>query len=334
MKPLLVTSGDPAGIGPDICLSLVDAAYPCVILGDGDMLQRRAAQLKLDIDIVRVDPDHPMTWGTASQSQSVLRVWHVPLIEREQVGQLNPMNARYVLELLDHGIEACLKAQGSALVTAPVHKSVINDAGFAFSGHTEYLAEKCHASVVMLLVCSSMRVALVTTHIPLSQVPLAITAPKLRQVIVQVEQGLRTQWGIQGPRILVAGLNPHAGEQGHLGREEIEIITPVIRQLQAEGLNVQGPLPADTLFTPPYLNQADALITMYHDQGLPVLKHAGFGESVNVTLGLPIIRTSVDHGTALDKAGTGLARSGSLHAAVQCAAELVRIRSHVDSTQN
>jgi 4-hydroxythreonine-4-phosphate dehydrogenase len=240
-------------------------------------------------------------------------------------GKLDPSNSAYVLEILRRAVHGCVKGEFSAMVTAPVHKGVINDAGMPFSGHTEYLAELTHTpQVVMMLVGGGMRVALATTHLPLRQVAEAITAPLLENVLRILHRDLQCRFGIPQPRILVAGLNPHAGENGHLGREEIEVMIPVLDKLCAEGMNVSLPLPADTLFAPHRLRECDAVLTMYHDQGLPVLKHASFGEGVNITLGLPIIRTSVDHGTALDLAGTGKAEIGSLLEAIKLASDMVQ----------
>ncbi|MCX7116051.1 MAG: 4-hydroxythreonine-4-phosphate dehydrogenase PdxA [Gammaproteobacteria bacterium] len=323
-RPLLLTSGEPAGIGPDLCLLLPMSSlnHPVVILGDQFLLQARAKQLGLDVSIAPYDPASPPTQDELMSGHH-LWVWHVPVKAVVECGQLNPLNGAYVLQLLELAVDACLRGQFGALVTAPVHKAAINQAGFPFSGHTEWLAERAGVDeVVMLLVCEAMRVALVTTHLPLSQVAAAITSHRLVRVIQVVEEGLRTQFGIAQPRLLVAGLNPHAGESGHLGREEIDIIEPVIQRFKQRGMDIQGPLPADTLFTPTVLKESDAVISMYHDQGLPVLKYAGFGEAVNVTLGLPFIRTSVDHGTALPLAGTGNVRVSSLVAALKLAVEL------------
>lgn len=325
MKPVLVTSGEPAGIGPDICLALVNVAVPLVVLGDVDVLRERAAQLKLDIHF------KTYTLGeTVVPEKGALYVWHVPVNVPVTPGQLDVRNAAYVLALLQLAVDGCMNHTFSALVTAPVHKGVINDAALGkFSGHTEFLAQQCGVEhVVMLLVCKAMRVALVTTHLPLAEVPSAITSEKVSQVIELVYTGLQTQFAVTNPHILVAGLNPHAGEDGHLGREEIDVIAPAIQKAQSRGWQIEGPLSADTLFT--HLEGVDAVIAMYHDQGLPVLKYAGFGEAVNVTLGLPIIRTSVDHGTALSLAGTGKAEVKSLLAAVELAKALsLRGKSHV-----
>ena len=251
-------------------------------------------------------------------------VLHQPLASAAVPGQLDVANAPYVLRTLEQAIDHCLTGQASALVTGPVHKGIINEAGIAFTGHTEFLAAKAGVeAVVMMLAAGSLRVALATTHLPLRAVPEAITTSALTTTLRILDRSLRSQFGLARPRIAVLGLNPHAGESGHLGREEIEVIAPVIEQLRAEGLDLSDPLPADTAFVPEALAACDAVLAMYHDQGLPVLKHAGFGEAVNITLGLPFVRTSVDHGTALDVAGRGVARAGSLLAAVDQARRLV-----------
>jgi 4-hydroxythreonine-4-phosphate dehydrogenase len=242
-----------------------------------------------------------------------------------QAGRLDPRNARYVLDTLDTAIAGCRDGRFHALVTGPVHKAVINDAGIAFTGHTEYLAAATGtAQVVMMLATEGLRVALVTTHLPLREVSAAITAARLEQVIRVLQHDLQVRFAIDQPRIKVCGLNPHAGEDGHLGREEIDIITPVLEKLRATGMHLDGPLPADTVFTPQHMAASDAILAMYHDQGLPVLKHLGFGRAVNITLGLPIIRTSVDHGTALDRAGTGQVDGGSLQLAIEYAVRMAR----------
>jgi 4-hydroxythreonine-4-phosphate dehydrogenase len=317
---IAITTGEPAGIGPDLCLQLqgmhVDAEL--VLIGDPGLLTARAAQLRRTNTFPVYQP------GNAPRAGHIC-VQPVELVAEVVVGKPNTANARYVLKTLDRAVQGCLEGEFQALVTAPVHKAVINDAGIPFSGHTEYLAEKCAAEqVVMMLVAPGLRVALATTHLPLRSVAAAITAPGLEAVLRCTYTELQDKFGIAKPRILVAGLNPHAGENGHLGSEERDIIKPVIEKLRREGLQLTGPLPADTLFTPPYLAQADAVLAMYHDQGLPVLKHLGFGQSVNITLGLPIVRTSVDHGTALDKAGSGEGDAGSLIAAIHCAIDMCR----------
>lgn len=320
--PLALCSGEPAGIGPDLCVMLASRGFdrPVTVIGDPDLLAARAATLGIDIRI-RVGKQ-PLP-GSAGE----LHVTPVRLRSRARPGQLDTKNASYVLETLDTAIHGCMNGEFAAMVTAPLHKGVINDAGISFSGHTEYLAEHTGArQVVMLLATDRLRVALATTHLPLRAVPDAITGELLRGVIGIVANDLERWFGLAAPRILVLGLNPHAGEGGHLGREEIETISPVIDALRAEGLNLEGPLPADTAFTPRALERADAVLAMYHDQGLPVLKHAGFGEAVNITLGLPIIRTSVDHGTALELAGTGRIETGSLNAAIRMAGVMLSRR--------
>ncbi len=319
---LAVTSGEPAGIGPDLCLQLSQARQdlPLVILGDRMLLQQRAALSRLDVRL----RDYEKT-ADLSSAPGQLCVLHLPLAQTAEPGKLNSANSQYVLDLLMRAAQGCQSGEFGAMVTAPVHKGIINDAGIPFTGHTEFLAELTHArQVVMMLVGGHMRVALVTTHLPLSEVAAAISADLLERVLRVVRKGLITRFGIEQPRILVAGLNPHAGEGGHLGREEIEIIIPVLDKLRAQGFNLSAPLPADTLFTPHRLSECDCVLAMYHDQGLPVLKHASFGHGVNVTLGLPFIRTSVDHGTALELAGTGKADVGSLLEAIQLAEDMVR----------
>lgn len=306
--PLIaITSGEPAGIGPDICLQLATRNWPArlVIIGDRALLAERAKGLGYDV--------------------SALTIQHVPLRAPVVAGQCDPANAPYVLATLDAAIHGCQRGEFTAMVTAPVHKGVINDAGIPFSGHTEYLAEHTNtARVVMMLAGAGLRVALATTHLPLKDVSSAITREELTTTLHIVHTDLQKKFGIAHPRILVAGLNPHAGEGGHMGREEVEVIAPVLEQLRAEGMNLVGPLPADTLFTKNVLAGSDAQVAMYHDQGLAVLKYAAFDEGINVTLGLPIIRTSVDHGTALDLAGSGRASPTSLFAAVEAAIDMVR----------
>ncbi|WP_036243427.1 4-hydroxythreonine-4-phosphate dehydrogenase PdxA [Methylobacter luteus] len=314
---LALTPGEPAGIGPDLCVQLAQQDLPCeiVAIASPDLLEQRARQLGLTVRIKTFDstlPPNPQQAGS-------LTVLPVELAEPAQCGRLNPANSRYVLKTITKATKGCMEGMFDALVTGPVHKGIINDAGFPFSGHTEYIADITGGHPVMMLATPGLRVALVTTHLPLSEVSQAITHSRLRAVLLILDQDLRSRFKLDNPRILVCGLNPHAGENGHLGREEIDIIEPVLDSLRKQGMNLQGPLPADTLFTPKYLAAADAVLAMYHDQGLPVLKHMGFGQAVNITLGLPIIRTSVDHGTALDLAGTGKAEIGSLHSAIQTA---------------
>ena len=325
--PLAITAGEPAGIGPDLCvqLSQVSSGIPFVVIADKKLLLQRAELLGMEL-LIR---DYSASNEGAVQPNS-LRVIHVPLVAECQPGVLNPANSEYVLATLRRAVQGCqgyAQGQGefSGMVTAPVHKGIINEAGITFTGHTEFLAELTGAmQAVMMLVGGGMRVALVTTHLPLKDVAAAIDSPLLENVLRIIQRDLQGRFGIPHPRILVAGLNPHAGEGGHLGREEIEVMIPVLDRLRAEGMDVSAPLPADTLFTPHILAQSDCVLSMYHDQGLPVLKHASFGLGVNVTLGLPIIRTSVDHGTALDLAGTGKADGRSMLEAIKLAAELVQ----------
>ena len=341
-RPLVITAGEPAGIGPDLCVQLAARRHsqPLVCIADKFLLQQRAARLGLTLEIREVESGK---WKKCSEEQSgatalttdyspltqssphVLSVIHVPLAEPVQPGVLNAANSRYVLSTLNRALQGCQRGEFAAMVTAPVHKGIVNDAGIPFTGHTEYLAEQTDTpQVVMMLVGAGMRVALATTHLPLREVADAITAPLLDSVLRILQRDLRLRFGIAQPRIVVAGLNPHAGEGGYLGREELDVMIPVLDKLRAEGMDVSAPLPADTLFTPQKLACCDAVLSMYHDQGLPVLKHASFGQGVNVTLGLPIIRTSVDHGTALDLAGTGKADSGSLLEAISVAAQMVQ----------
>jgi 4-hydroxythreonine-4-phosphate dehydrogenase len=318
MQPIAITSGEPAGIGPDLCLQLAGHELPLVVLVDKFLLQQRARQLGINIQL------HDYT-ATTPQIQGKLSVFHVPLVHTVVTSNLDSANSIYVLNLLRRALGGCVSGEFSSMVTAPVHKGIINDAGLPFTGHTEFLAEQTHTpQVVMMLVGGGMRVALATTHLPLRFVPDAITASLLERVLRIIHQDMTQRFRIPQPRILVAGLNPHAGEGGHLGHEEIEVMIPVLNKLRSEGINVSAPLPADTLFAEHRLRECDVVLTMYHDQGLPVLKHASFGEGVNVTLGLPIIRTSVDHGTALDLAGTGKAEVGSLLEAIRLAAEMAR----------
>ena len=317
-RVIVVTPGEPAGIGPDIVVQMAQSkrTIPWLAICDADMLIGRAKQLGLDL-LVKSDLDSP------SSKAGQLTVLHVPLAKRVRSGILDVANAEGVIRSLDIALEGCLINRYEALVTGPVQKSVINDSGMSFSGHTEYFAEKSGVDeVVMLLVCRDMRVALATTHIPLSLVSETISKALLEKKLRIMIESLRQYFSIANPRILVAGLNPHAGEEGYLGREEIEKIEPVCGFLRDEGFLVEGPMPADTLFVSHQNKKADAIFAMYHDQGLPVLKYAGFGEAVNVTLGLPFIRTSVDHGTGLDIAGSGSAHIGSFEAAVQLASQM------------
>lgn len=320
MPTIAITSGEPAGIGPDLCLALADhpAAARLVVLGNRELLEARARLLGHDIRFV----NYPAGGAHAPRTLEVLSL---PLARTCHPGSLDVANAPYVLALLDRAIDGCLAGEFAALVTAPVHKGVINDAGIDFTGHTEYLAARTHTPrVVMMLAGGGLRVALATTHLPLKAVSDAIDADSLKAVLRIIDADLKKYWGLPAPRILVAGLNPHAGEGGHLGREEQDIITPALTALRSEGLQLIGPLPADTLFTPHQLARGDVVLAMYHDQGLPVLKFASFGQGVNITLGLPFPRTSVDHGTALDLAGRGTADTGSLMQALETALEMTR----------
>jgi len=314
---IAITPGEPAGIGPDLCIRLAQQDLSCqlIAIGSPELLVQRAKQLGLSIQINEFDSSLP----PAAHKAGNITVLPVELTEPVHCGQTNPLNCRYVLKTITKATKGCLDGLFDAMVTGPVHKGIINDAGFAFSGHTEYIAEITGGHPVMMLATPGLRVALVTTHLPLAEVCSAITRTRLRSVIRILDQDLRSRFHLDNPKILVCGLNPHAGENGHLGREEIDIIEPVLEGLRQQGLNLQGPLPADTIFTAKYLASADAVLAMYHDQGLPVLKYQGFGQAVNITLGLPIIRTSVDHGTALDLAGTGKAEIGSLQLALQTA---------------
>ncbi|TGG94954.1 4-hydroxythreonine-4-phosphate dehydrogenase PdxA [Natronospirillum operosum] len=317
MQPLVITSGEPAGIGPDICLQLAarPARHQAVVLCDPDLLQARARAMGLNIDIFTWTPGQPAPFGDGE-----LCVLPVACAEPVQCGQLDPANSRYVLSLLDRAVDGIEAGHFNAMVTAPVQKSVISDAGIAFSGHTEYLQQRAGVDqVVMMLATEGLMVALVTTHLPLRAVPDAITRELVQRVARVLNDSLQFRFGLHSPRILVCGLNPHAGEGGHMGQEEIDTLIPALDELRAEGLQLIGPLPADTLFTDKVLARGDVALAMYHDQGLPVLKYKGFGDAVNITLGLPFIRTSVDHGTALDLAGTGQANPGSLETAMQYA---------------
>ena len=342
---IALTSGEPAGIGPELCLAIARRELPCelVCLADRNLLAERAARLGLDIELRTYD--RPQAAGphdsgphggggpqprasqaerpTARHQPGTLLVEHHPLAAPSVPGRLDPANARYVLDLLDRATDGATAGEFSAIVTAPVHKSVIADSGVPFTGHTEYLAARTHAPLpVMMLASKAMRVALATTHLPLKDVSAAITIDSLCKIVTILHHDLEKWWGIPQPRIAVCGLNPHAGESGHLGDEEIRVIEPAIALLKERGIDVSGPLPADTAFVPRILADFDAVLAMYHDQGLPVIKHAGFDTAVNITLGLPILRTSVDHGTALDLAGTGRADPSSLASAISLAIEL------------
>jgi len=315
---IAITSGEPAGIGPDLCSSLARRRWPArlVVIGDAG-LQSRGAGRRGRPTFRAYEPAVPVRTGVE---------WlHLPLAVRCVPGRLDPRNARYVLAVLDRAIAGCSRAEFAAMVTAPIQKSVINDAGIRFSGHTEYLARRTRSRCpVMMLTGGGLRVALATTHLPLARVSRALTAERIRAVITVLDSDLRRLYGIRRPRVLVCGVNPHAGEAGHLGREEIDTLQPALAALRRRGLRIEGPVPADTAFLPARLSGCDVVLAMYHDQGLPVLKFASFGHAVNVTLGLPIVRTSVDHGTALDLAGTRTADPGSLYAAIEQAIELAQ----------
>ncbi len=323
---IAVTSGEPAGIGPDIVILAAQQSFNAAIIAiaDPDLLQQRAVQLGL-----------PLELELFSKNQAVMphqpgQLAILPVKQKITVhpGRPDPANAGYVLETLRIACEGCMQHGFDAMVTAPVHKAIINQAGYSFSGHTEFLAGICGINQpVMMLANAGLRVALVTTHLPLSEVSQSITREKLEQVLKVVWQGLRERFAINNPHMLICGLNPHAGEEGYLGQEELQIIMPALDKLRHDGMMLTGPVPADTAFTPDRLHNVDVVISMYHDQGLPVLKAHGFGETVNITLGLPIIRTSVDHGTALALAGTGKANCSSLLAAIHCAIDIVRNHS-------
>jgi 4-hydroxythreonine-4-phosphate dehydrogenase len=314
---LAVTSGEPAGLGPEICTALLRRRWPCrlVVLGDRSLLDAARGVTAGRRGFREYDP--------AGEPRAGVELLHVPLRRKARPGRLDRRNADYVLALLDRASDGCMAREFAGLVTAPVHKGIINDAGLPFSGHTEYLARRSGARLpVMMLVGGGMRVALATTHLPLREVAESITASRLTSVVSTLERELRERFGLPKPRIVVCGLNPHAGEGGHLGNEELDVIAPTLKRLARRGIDASGPVPADTAFLPAVLDGCDAVLAMYHDQGLPVLKHASFGHAVNVTLGLPYVRTSVDHGTALEIAGTGQADPGSLLAAVGLATEL------------
>ncbi|MBS0556313.1 MAG: 4-hydroxythreonine-4-phosphate dehydrogenase PdxA [Proteobacteria bacterium] len=316
---LAVTTGEPSGIGPELVAALAasDLAADLIAIGDKDALllaaQTRGIALGLEADDGQ--------WRR-ERAPGSLRYVHLPAPAPAKPGKLDARNAPYVIAMLGRAADGCIEGEFDALVTAPVHKAIINDGGIAFTGHTEFLAARARSDVAMMLVEPGLRVALATTHLPLAEVPAAITASNLIRVLRTVHNDLRQRFGIGDPRIAVLGLNPHAGEGGHLGREEIDIIAPTLAALRADGMRLEGPLSADTAFVPAQRARFDAYLAMYHDQGLPVLKALGFGDSVNVTLGLPFIRTSVDHGTALDLAGTGKADASSLIAAAMLAVEL------------
>jgi 4-hydroxythreonine-4-phosphate dehydrogenase len=320
IRRIALTPGEPAGIGPDLIAAIAAQPSPIerVVLADRELLRARAATLGHRLQPYAFDP----AAAPREQGAGEIAVDHIPTATPVEAGRLDTHNARYVLDTLARAVDGCIDGRFAAMVTAPVHKGVINDAGIAFTGHTEFLGERSGGDPVMMLVAGDLRVALVTTHLPLRAVPDAITAARIDAVTRTLDRDLRQRFGFERPRILVLGLNPHAGEGGHLGTEERDVIEPALATLRANGIDAVGPLPADTAFTPRTLSGAAAVLAMYHDQGLPVLKYAGFGRAVNVTLGLPIVRTSVDHGTALELAGTGQAETGSLQAALELAIRL------------
>ncbi|MFW5427212.1 MAG: 4-hydroxythreonine-4-phosphate dehydrogenase PdxA [Methylophagaceae bacterium] len=320
---IVVTAGEPAGIGPDLCVQLAQYQQQCeiIVIADPALLKQSSDNLGLSVTLERFDNNKP---ATVSKKNS-LKYLPIKLTTSVQTGILNKKNAHYVLASLQKALDGCLTKQFDAVVTGPVHKSIINDAGADFTGHTEFFADGAGVQqVVMMLAIPKLRVALATTHLPLNKVSEAITQQSLTRVIKIINTSLQKQAGISHPRIAVCGLNPHAGEDGHLGREEIDIISPVIEKLSQQGIDLSGPWPADTIFVAEKLTSYDVVLAMYHDQGLPVLKHQGFGKAVNITLGLPFIRTSVDHGTALDLAGTGRASIGSLQAAIDMAVDMAK----------
>jgi 4-hydroxythreonine-4-phosphate dehydrogenase len=331
---IAITTGEPAGVGPELTAAALAGAaahWPdaeFVVLGDRDLLAARAAAV--NVDWAALSPCSAGSAGPAGPAGSRVRVEHVPLAVPAQAGKLDAANGRYVLALLDRAIDGAVAHEFDAIVTAPLQKSTINDAGVPFTGHTEYLAERTGTPQVVMMLAGTgarpLRVALATTHLPLKDVSAALTVDSLVTTLRIIDHDLRRHFGVPQPRILVTGLNPHAGENGYLGREEIETISPALKVAADAGIDARGPYPADTLFQPRYLKDADCVLAMFHDQGLPVLKYATFGEGINVTLGLPIIRTSVDHGTALDLAGTGRADAGSLIAAVDTAVSMARHR--------
>ncbi|NBM53850.1 4-hydroxythreonine-4-phosphate dehydrogenase PdxA [Proteus sp. G2669] len=323
IKPLVITPGEPAGVGPDLIISLAQMSWdlPWVVCADPQLLKTRAELLNLPLSLVEYDRATPPQAHTPSQICVLPIALHTNVIP----STLDARNGLYVVETLARACDGCLNGEFSALVTGPVHKGIINDAGVHFTGHTEFFADRSHCErVVMMLATDTLRVALATTHLPLRDVADAITGELLHEIITILNHDLKTKFGIAEPQIYVCGLNPHAGESGHMGREEIDIIEPALTQLRQQGICLHGPYPADTLFQPKYLTHADAVLAMYHDQGLPVLKYEGFGRAVNITLGLPFIRTSVDHGTALELAGTKSADAGSFCTALNLAINMIQ----------
>lgn len=324
IKRIAITPGEPGGIGPDLLLQYIQQSQQqqLIAIASPDLLRDRAEALGLNVQLIPFDAKDR---ATANQAGQLFYIPHE--CSNTQAGQLDKQNAHYVLACLDSAIDGCQQGLFDAMVTGPVHKGIINDAGITFSGHTEYLQARCAVDkVVMMLATEGLKVALATTHLPLKDVAQAIQHDSLHRVLTILIEDLKSDFGIPHPRILVCGLNPHAGEGGHMGSEEIEVIEPVLRNFAKVGAELIGPLPADTLFTPKYLNNADAVLAMYHDQGLPVLKFKGFGRAANITLGLPIIRTSVDHGTALDLAASGQADIGSLATAIDYACQMSQAR--------
>lgn len=322
---IAITPGEPAGIGPDLAIAMAQKDWPVqlIVVACANLLQERAQALGLPLTLINYDPLIP----AQAQKKGSLTILPIELTEPCIAGELNVNNGGYVVETLRVACEKNIKGEFDAVVTGPVHKGLINQAGIAFSGHTEYFAHQANCSdVVMMLATEGLRVALVTTHIPLAYVSKAITGDRLKHVTRILHRDLVNKFGIKNPTIYVCGINPHAGEGGHLGKEEIEVMNPALDELRAENMNLIGPLPADTIFQEKYLKDADAILTMYHDQGLPVLKYKGFGSSVNITLGLPFIRTSVDHGTAIELAGTNQASTGSMMQALLTAIDLVNNR--------
>jgi len=322
---LIITPGEPAGIGPELVLQYCQQnnSHSFCVIADRDLLTQRAQQLKLDITIHELTDKKPAKTGN-----NILNLIHRPLATTSTAGKLLPQNSPYVLSCLDHAVQLCLANKNYALVTGPVHKGNINDAGIKFSGHTEYLAQRSNTNQpVMMLATKGLRIALATTHVPLADIPALITKPLIEEVLTILHHDLIHKFKISNPHITVCGLNPHAGESGHLGNEEIDIIEPVVNKLIQQGMNLTGPIPADTAFTPKKMQLTDAYLAMYHDQGLPVLKHFGFGHAVNITLGLPFVRTSVDHGTALDLAGSGQADMTSLEVAIETAQQMIAVQT-------
>lgn len=323
-KRIVITPGEPAGIGPDLVIAIAQYSWPVqiVVVASKTLVAERAKQLNLSVTLIDYDANTTAT----PQAKNTLTIVNIPLAEPTIAGTLNVNNGAYVVETLKVASDKNMSGEFDAIVTGPVNKGLINKAGIPFSGHTEFFAHQANCSdVVMMLATKGLRVALVTTHIPLAYVAKAITFERLQKVTRILHQDLKSKFGIESPKIYACGINPHAGEDGHLGREEIEVMEPAFAQLREEGINIIGPLPADTIFQEKYLKDADAILSMYHDQGLPVLKYKGFGSSVNITLGLPFIRTSVDHGTALELAGTGNADSGSMMEAINTAINLANI---------